>query len=627
MSPTNMKNLSIKTRLILMILAPILAISLFIYFYFPAQQSTAQTSEFTQRMEEKAEMVALGAGVGLGTDQLLVIKNVFDWAKQDSALEYIVVLDKEGGKMSQYPPDKDIDFEKFSKLGEVVVDGDVLRFVKKINYANQELGSILLGANLNEVKLEVASTKKVALAISIVVLAIGFTVALLLGRFIGKRLLGLIKVANNIKSGDLNSIYNDKSSDEIGDLGQSLNEMSAALKKNQEDIENTVNEMKKVVDGINNTAEDLKAGKLNSRASLANVDGEYQRILTAFNTAIDTILEPINESIKCVDNMAQGDLTVSVRGSYLGDNARMKDALNQTLESLNTILGQVSQAVTQVAQGSGQVSDASQSLSQGATEQASSLEEISSSISEITSQTKQNAANADTANTLGSSAKSSAIHGNEKMKKMLDAMIEINQSSSQISKIIKVIDEIAFQTNLLALNAAVEAARAGVHGKGFAVVAEEVRNLAQRSAKAARETTELIEGSVKKVDTGTSIAKDTAKALEEIVDSITKVTDLVGEIAAASNEQASGIDQINQGLSQIDQVTQSNTASAEESASAAEELSNQALQLQQLLARITLRKINSFSSASEFQGNEFSNSIDSFQEKAGYGSKTRAWER
>ena len=209
-------------------------------------------------------------------------------------------------------------------------------------------------------------------------------------------------------------------------------------------------------------------------------------------------------------------------------------------------------------------------------------------MTEMSSQTKQNAENASQANQLSAQARDAAEKGNEQMKEMMTAMDEINASGQNISKIIKVIDEIAFQTNLLALNAAVEAARAGQHGKGFAVVAEEVRNLAARSAQAARETADLIEGSVHKAENGVGIAQRTAEALSEIVTGITKTTDLVAEIAAASNEQSQGIGQINQGLSQIENVTQQNTANAEESAAASEELASQAQHLRKLLTQFRL---------------------------------------
>jgi methyl-accepting chemotaxis protein len=347
--------------------------------------------------------------------------------------------------------------------------------------------------------------------------------------------------------------------------------------------------IKTVVNEVNRTAQKLVEGKLNERARIDNADGDYKTLVDGFNRAIDGILAPIKEAISCLEEIAQGNLTVAMKGEYQGDNVRMKDGLNNTLETLNDLLAQVSLAVDQVASGSQQVSESAQSLSQGATEQASSLEEITASMTEMASQTKANAENATQANQLAASAQSGAQEGDKQMTQMLGAMTQINESSGQISKIIKVIDEIAFQTNLLALNAAVEAARAGVHGKGFAVVAEEVRNLAQRSAKAAKETTELIEGSVKKVENGTSIAQQTAKALNEIVAGVSKVTDLVGEIASASNEQAQGIEQTNEALGQIDQVTQSNTASAEESAAAAEELSSQAVHLKQMLGRFQLR--------------------------------------
>lgn len=240
------------------------------------------------------------------------------------------------------------------------------------------------------------------------------------------------------------------------------------------------------------------------------------------------------------------------------------------IERNNEILTSINTAADQVASGSKQVSDSSIALSQGATEQASLVEELTASLEEISSQTKLNAQNANEANKLAADSKNSALQGNEQMKDMLAAMREINDASSNISKIIKVIDEIAFQTNILALNAAVEAARAGQHGKGFAVVAEEVRNLAARSANAAKETTDMIEGSIDKVQEGTRIADQTAAALQSIVGDIEKVANLVGDIAMASTEQAAAITQINQGISQVSQVIQTNSATSEESAAASE---------------------------------------------------------
>ncbi|MCF6179953.1 MAG: methyl-accepting chemotaxis protein, partial [Geopsychrobacter sp.] len=259
---------------------------------------------------------------------------------------------------------------------------------------------------------------------------------------------------------------------------------------------------------------------------------------------------------------------------------------------LNELMGNVSIAGDQIASGANEISGSSQDLSQGATTQAASMEEISASMGEMSSQIKQNAEYAGQADSLSTEAKNAAERGSKQMGEMVQAMSEINSAGQNISKIIKVIDEIAFQTNLLALNAAVEAARAGQHGKGFAVVAEEVRNLAARSAKAAQETSELIEGSVEKTAKGTQVANRTAEVLTEIVGGITKVSDLVKEISVASNEQAQGIAEVTGGLGQIDQVTQQNTATAEESAAAAETLSSQAMQLQQMLSRFKIKGVN-----------------------------------
>ncbi len=243
--------------------------------------------------------------------------------------------------------------------------------------------------------------------------------------------------------------------------------------------------------------------------------------------------------------------------------------INQIIENLDSGANQVNEAAAQV-------SSASQQLAEGASEQASSLEETSSALEQMAAMTRNNAENAKKANDLSDQAQTAAASGDQTMTRLNEAMSAINESSSQISKIIKVIEEIAFQTNLLALNAAVEAARAGEHGKGFAVVADEVRNLAQRAAQAARETTDLIEASVERAKEGTEVAEEVGKGLGKIVEDVTSVSELINGISKASEEQAQGVEQVNTAVSQMDKVTQQNAANAEESASAAEELSAQA---------------------------------------------------
>jgi methyl-accepting chemotaxis protein len=376
-------------------------------------------------------------------------------------------------------------------------------------------------------------------------------------------------------------------------------------------------------------------GKLDVRGNEDAFQGGYKKIVGGMNKTLDSVIEPIKEASVVLKEMSNGNLSLRVIGDYKGDNAEIKNALNTTIEALsiyineisdvlgqmansnldlvinndykgdfvqikdalnliilsfNDIFTEINNSADQVASGSRQVSDGSQSLAQGATEQASSVEELTASITQVAAQTKENAINANQANQLALTAKENAEQGNSHMNEMLVSMKEINESSANISKIIKVIDDIAFQTNILALNAAVEAARAGQHGKGFAVVAEEVRNLAARSANAAKETTALIEGSIKKAETGTQIANETAKALVEIVSGVAKAATIVGEIANASNEQATAIAQINKGVEQVSRVVQTNSATAEQSASASEELSSQADLLKDMISRFKLKR-------------------------------------
>ncbi len=323
--------------------------------------------------------------------------------------------------------------------------------------------------------------------------------------------------------------------------------------------------------------EDLAHGKLGQRLQMDRQD-EIGKMAQAMDSFADNLE---HEVLEAFDRLAHGDFTFEAEGL-------ISEPLSKANQSLNELVHELLKAANQVESASSEISAASQTLSQGATESAASLEEISASMNEIVGQSRQSAENSTEADTLSSSVQTSAQAGAEKMQGMTAAMADIDKAGQDISKIIKTIEDIAFQTNLLALNAAVEAARAGHHGKGFAVVAEEVRNLAARSAKAASETTILIEGTGQKTRRGMQAAEETAAALGEITSGINKVSTLVGEIATTINEQTEGVNQINVGLGQIDQSTQQNTASAEECAAASEQLASQAQELRSMLSKFKL---------------------------------------
>jgi methyl-accepting chemotaxis protein len=394
------------------------------------------------------------------------------------------------------------------------------------------------------------------------------------------RLLSLLDVAVRMSKGDTSRLDEFKNAGTRSENDKLLPSFTAMMQA----IEDLINEINRLTNAMLN-------GDVNERGDDSKFEGGYKEIIQGINKTVDAVLGPIQETANVLYEVAKGNLQVSVKGDYKGGHAKLKNALNDTIKSFNEVLNEINSAAQQVAAGAKQVSDASQALSQGASEQASSVEELTASIEEISEQTKKNAANSSQANELALAAKDVATEGNEQMKEMLKAMNDINEASGNISKIIKVIDDIAFQTNILALNAAVEAARAGQHGKGFAVVAEEVRNLAARSANAAKETTILIEGSIEKVEGGRKIADETANALNKIVDEVTKSATLVGDIAAASNEQAAAIAQVSQGVEQISAVIQNNSATSEESAAASEELSGQAEVLKEMVNKFKLKKV------------------------------------
>lgn len=344
----------------------------------------------------------------------------------------------------------------------------------------------------------------------------------------------------------------------------------------------------KPISQVTNVMGDISQGKFGSTID-GEFSGKFKTLVDSVNSTSLALHNTIQNISDTLIQISDGNLNLENIDDLPGDLKAISDSVNRILHSLNDFLRTVSESSTQVASGSVQVSQGSQMLSQGATEQASAVEELSATIMEIASRTKQNAESAGKVNDLVNMVKGNAENGYSKMKEMLRSMNDINESSTNISKIIKVIDDIAFQTNILSLNAAVEAARAGQYGKGFAVVADEVRNLAAKSANAAKETTALIESSIKRVDSGTKIAKETAESFDEIVTGVGKTASLISEITISSNEQATGISQIDKGLSQVSQVIQTNSATAEQSAAASEELSSQAAVLNGLLKKFTLR--------------------------------------
>jgi len=339
----------------------------------------------------------------------------------------------------------------------------------------------------------------------------------------------------------------------------------------------------KIEKEIENLVEGVKSGDLSARIDMSDKEGFFEKLSQGINELTDGIDSAFADINNAMQALASGDLSSKMTKDYDGVYGECKTNINLTIDKLSSIIGQIRESADFINNASQEIASGNNNLSERVETQASSLEETASSMEELTSTVKNNADNAQQANQVAGSARSLAEKGGGVVTSAVNAMAEINESSNKIAEIIGVIDEIAFQTNLLALNASVEAARAGEQGRGFSVVATEVRNLAQRSATAARESKELIQTSIQRVRAGTEFVNETGASLNEIVGGVKKVGDIISEIAAASIEQSQGIEQVNQAVSQMDEITQQNAALAEEASAASVSMSDQSTNMTNLL--------------------------------------------
>jgi methyl-accepting chemotaxis protein len=357
--------------------------------------------------------------------------------------------------------------------------------------------------------------------------------------------------------------------------------VSHSLEQCRESIALLVREMGKLVASAS-------AGRLAERGDETKFQGAFRELVRGMNDTLDAVTTPINEAATVLQRVASRDVTARMEGTYRGEYAKIKDALNTAVANLDEALAQVSASSDQVAAASQQISSGSTELASGASAQSGAIQEVTASLQQLAGSARHSAESANTARAMSTAAKGSTAQGVESIERLSDAMSRIKASSDSTARIVKTIDEIAFQTNLLALNAAVEAARAGDAGRGFGIVAEEVRNLAMRTAEAARTTAQLIQESAKNAESGVSLNAEALARLADINQQVNRVGEVMAEVADTSEQQSRSVAQISDSMRRLSDLTQNAAASAQESSSAAIELSSQAAQLQEMVTSFAL---------------------------------------
>ncbi len=429
------------------------------------------------------------------------------------------------------------------------------------------------------------------LLISVILAVLGSgVIAVLITRMVATRLRDAISQSEAIASGDLTREIEFTGDDEVGKLGQAMTNMKDALERMLSETRGLIAE--------------VEAGNLDARAETTGFQGAYHELLTGVNKIVEALKrsqtstqeeaaltsEFLGDLSKVIEGIADRDLSVRMSGSYRDDYQAVSSSFNTAVETLDVTLSSVATMGDQVAAAANEISASAESVAERSSQQASNIEEVSSSLQEVESSTQQNTSNAREARGISEATGAATKKGVDSMHRLSEAMERIRESSDSTAKIVKTIDEIAFQTNLLALNAAVEAARAGDAGKGFAVVAEEVRNLAMRSADAAKDTAELIEESVDNAQQGVSINEEVVSQLGEIDSGVSRVEEGMSEIAVASEQQSRGVTEITRAVDEMHAATQATAASSQQSAGAAEELKGHAQRMQGIVAEFTLSR-------------------------------------
>jgi methyl-accepting chemotaxis protein len=624
--------LTIKQKLVAATALLLLFVGLFVSIFFPLRQQQVMKRSLADKASVVAGIVAHSSQAGLSFSDASAVNEMLNSLKSVNDVEFAVVLDAQGKTFAEYGSEKSrelqAEIQEISKESTQTTHeaGDLFLTLVPVG-TDKVMGKVVLGVSMKAMNSEVAVNGYIAAGIGLVILVVGSMIFSVFATRLVQPIVKLQHAAEKIAKGDPSVVVDIHSKDEIGALADSFRELihyfkdvaataeainvgnlsAQVIAKSDKDIlSKNFLALKSVMDEISRLLEAMRDGRLSVRGNADKFHGIYKNLISAINRMMDEIVQPIQEASKALEKVAQRDLTARMQGEYRGDYAIMKETLERAISNLSDGMNQVAAASEQVAHASTEISSSSKNLSLGGSEQAGALQEVSERLDDILKVIQRNSVFAREANSLSQEARNSAEKGVSSMQRLSEAIDRIKASADATAKIVKTIDDIAFQTNLLALNAAVEAARAGESGKGFAVVAEEVRNLAMRSANAAKNTAHMLEESGRNASDGVSINQEVLKNLQEINGQVNKVSQVMQEISIASDEQLSGAQQISSAVGRASSVTQQNAATAQESAASAHELNAQASVMQELVGTFKLDQSNrSGLSAGHAQTQEF----------------------